>query len=154
MIQREYNTIGVTLLKASPARFVATRLLAQRYDIPFHSCANLYHTVPCPNYPELVFGDYLAAFVANNLLLSEKKRENIKYGLKRLLKMIDSIKPSELEPLMIEAKFSFSSPPPKLPVKTSQLLFPVSHTMDSELNIAVDELGEAAVVRSRHSPPP
>ncbi|WZZ59645.1 hypothetical protein YC2023_059752 [Brassica napus] len=47
-----------------------------------------------------------------------------------------------------------SSPPPKLPVKTSQLLFPVSHTMDSELNIVVDELGEAAVVRARHSPPP
>ncbi|KAF2565040.1 hypothetical protein F2Q70_00016078 [Brassica cretica] len=47
-----------------------------------------------------------------------------------------------------------SSPPPKAPVKTSQLLFPVSHTMDSELNIVVDELGEAAVVRARHSPPP
>ena len=45
--------VGVTLLKASPARFVAARLLAQRYDIPFHSCANLNHTVPCPNYPEL-----------------------------------------------------------------------------------------------------
>ncbi|KAL0654395.1 hypothetical protein Bca4012_097086 [Brassica carinata] len=27
-------------------------------------------------------------------------------------------------------------------------------TMDSELNIVVDELGEAAVVRARHSPPP
>ncbi|WZZ71658.1 hypothetical protein YC2023_083028 [Brassica napus] len=35
-----------------------------------------------------------------------------------------------------------------------QLLFPVSHTMDSELNIVMDELGEAAVVRARHSPPP
>ncbi|KAL0687113.1 hypothetical protein Bca4012_086790 [Brassica carinata] len=47
-----------------------------------------------------------------------------------------------------------SSPPPKPPVKTSQLLFPVNHTMDSKLNIIVDELGEAAVVRARHSPPP
>ncbi|KAF2558133.1 hypothetical protein F2Q68_00017220 [Brassica cretica] len=35
-----------------------------------------------------------------------------------------------------------------------QLLFPVRHTMDFELNIVLDELGEAAVVRSRHSPPP
>ncbi|KAF2543849.1 hypothetical protein F2Q68_00030578 [Brassica cretica] len=39
-------------------------------------------------------------------------------------------------------------------VKTSQLLFPVNHTMDSELNIVVDELGEAAVVRARYNPPP
>nr|VDC88957.1 unnamed protein product [Brassica oleracea] len=35
-----------------------------------------------------------------------------------------------------------------------QLLFPVRHTMDSELNIVVDELGEAAVIRARHSLPP
>ncbi|KAF3524337.1 hypothetical protein F2Q69_00048717 [Brassica cretica] len=47
-----------------------------------------------------------------------------------------------------------SAPPPKPSVKTSQLLFPVSHTMDSELNIVVDELSEAAVVRARHNPPP
>ena len=32
--------------------------------------------------------------------------------------------------------------------------FSVSHTMDSELNIVVDELGEAAMVRDRHNPPP
>ncbi|KAF3577278.1 hypothetical protein DY000_02030616 [Brassica cretica] len=42
----------------------------------------------------------------------------------------------------------------KLDVVDRVLLFPVSHTMDSELNIVVDELGEAAVVRARHSPPP
>ncbi|KAF3494008.1 hypothetical protein DY000_02052194 [Brassica cretica] len=59
-----------------------------------------------------------------------------------------------LEFVYRELKLDMSSPPPKLPVKTSQLLFPVSHTMDSELNIVVDELGEAAVVRVRHSPPP
>ncbi|KAL0824552.1 hypothetical protein Bca101_048229 [Brassica carinata] len=47
-----------------------------------------------------------------------------------------------------------SAPPPKPSVKTSHLLFPVSHTMDSELNIVVDELGEAAVVRARHNSPP
>ncbi|KAL0825658.1 hypothetical protein Bca101_049335 [Brassica carinata] len=47
-----------------------------------------------------------------------------------------------------------SALPPKLPVKTSQLLSLVSHTMDSKLNIVVDELGEVAVVRARHSPPP
>ncbi|KAF3536973.1 hypothetical protein F2Q69_00019592 [Brassica cretica] len=47
-----------------------------------------------------------------------------------------------------------SAPLPKPSVKKSQLLFPVSHTMDSELNIVVDELGEAAVVRARHNPPP
>ncbi|KAF3599654.1 hypothetical protein F2Q69_00035992 [Brassica cretica] len=35
-----------------------------------------------------------------------------------------------------------------------QLLFPVSHTIDSEINIVVDELGEAALVRARHNPPP
>ncbi|KAF2617961.1 hypothetical protein F2Q68_00039262 [Brassica cretica] len=46
------------------------------------------------------------------------------------------------------------SPPPKPSVKTSQLLFPVSHTIDSEINIVVDELGEAALVRARHNPPP
>ncbi|WZZ24138.1 hypothetical protein YC2023_007539 [Brassica napus] len=53
-----------------------------------------------------------------------------------------------------ELKLDVSSPPLKPPVKTSQLLFPVNHTMDSKLNIIVDELGEAAVVRARHSPPP
>ncbi|KAF2582074.1 hypothetical protein F2Q68_00006690 [Brassica cretica] len=42
----------------------------------------------------------------------------------------------------------------KTPGQNSQLLFPVRHTMDSELNIVVDELGEAAVVRALHSPPP
>ncbi|KAF2531795.1 hypothetical protein F2Q70_00030587 [Brassica cretica] len=42
----------------------------------------------------------------------------------------------------------------KLDVVDRVLLFPVSHTMDSELNIVVDELGEAAVVRARHNPPP
>ncbi|KAF3555362.1 hypothetical protein F2Q69_00014113 [Brassica cretica] len=42
----------------------------------------------------------------------------------------------------------------KLRRQNSQLLFPMSHTMDSELNIVVDELGEAVVVRARHSPPP
>ncbi|KAL0659469.1 hypothetical protein Bca4012_080054 [Brassica carinata] len=47
-----------------------------------------------------------------------------------------------------------SAHPPKPTVKTSQLLFPVSHTIDSELNIVVDELGEAALVRARHNPPP
>ncbi|KAF2531802.1 hypothetical protein F2Q70_00030588 [Brassica cretica] len=39
-----------------------------------------------------------------------------------------------------------SAPSPKPSVKTSQLHFPVSHTIDSELNIVVDELSEAAVV--------
>ncbi|KAL0647328.1 hypothetical protein Bca4012_045619 [Brassica carinata] len=47
-----------------------------------------------------------------------------------------------------------SAPPPKHSVKTSQLLFPVSYTIDSELNIVMDELGEAALVRFRHNPPP
>ncbi|KAF2601087.1 hypothetical protein F2Q70_00026266 [Brassica cretica] len=42
----------------------------------------------------------------------------------------------------------------KTPGQNSHLLFPMSHTMDSELNIVVDELGEAVVVRARHSPPP
>ncbi|WZZ08848.1 hypothetical protein YC2023_094769 [Brassica napus] len=47
-----------------------------------------------------------------------------------------------------------SSPPPKPSVKTSQLLFPVRHTMDFELNMVVDELGEGVVVQARHNPPP
>ncbi|KAF3596231.1 hypothetical protein DY000_02024314 [Brassica cretica] len=46
------------------------------------------------------------------------------------------------------------SPPLKPPVKTNQLLFPVCHAMDFELNIFVDELGEDAVIRARHNPPP
>ncbi|WZZ46376.1 hypothetical protein YC2023_042635 [Brassica napus] len=53
-----------------------------------------------------------------------------------------------------ELKLDVSAPLPKPPVKTNQLLFPVSHAMDSELNIIVDELGEDAVVRACHSPPP
>ncbi|WZZ47778.1 hypothetical protein YC2023_044037 [Brassica napus] len=53
---------------------------------------------------------------------------------------------------MMKTKLNKPKTPPSKPsVKTSQLLFPVSHTMDSELNIVVDELGEAAVVRALES---
>ncbi|KAF3591676.1 hypothetical protein DY000_02023018 [Brassica cretica] len=82
--------------------------------------------------------DYVVHIDAN--ITTNKEEE-------RSLKFVD--KELKLDVVDIE-----SSPPPKPPVKTSQLLFPVSHTMDSELNIVMDELGEAAVVRARHSPPP
>ncbi|KAF3537942.1 hypothetical protein F2Q69_00023935 [Brassica cretica] len=81
--------------------------------------------------------DYVVDINAN-ITMSKEQERSLKFVYRELkLDMVDR-----------------SSPPPKLPVKTSQLLFPVSHTMDSELNIVDDELGEAAVVRPCHSPPP
>ncbi|KAF2594020.1 hypothetical protein F2Q70_00044699 [Brassica cretica] len=47
--------------------------------------------------------------------------------------------------LSLRTQPQHQSPPPRPPV---------SHAMDSELNIVMDELGEAAMVRARHSPLP
>ncbi|KAF3610637.1 hypothetical protein DY000_02050693 [Brassica cretica] len=82
--------------------------------------------------------DYVVDIDANITMNKEQERS---------LKFVD-------KELKLDVVDRVSSPPPKPPVKTSQLLFPVSHTMDSELNIVVDELGEDAMVRARHSPPP
>ncbi|KAL0689238.1 hypothetical protein Bca4012_088916 [Brassica carinata] len=74
-----------------------------------------------------------------NITMNKEQERSIKFVDRKLkLDVVDRV----------------SAPPPKPSVKTSQLLFHVSHTMDSELNIVVDELGEAAVVRARQNPPP
>ncbi|KAF2564261.1 hypothetical protein F2Q70_00015016 [Brassica cretica] len=83
--------------------------------------------------------DYVVDMDTNITNMNKEQERSLKFvDMKLKLDVVDKV----------------SAPPPKPSVKKSQLLFPVSHTMDSELNIVVDELGEAAVVRARHNPPP
>ncbi|KAL0833719.1 hypothetical protein Bca101_085608 [Brassica carinata] len=94
--------------------------------------------------------DY-AVDIDANITMNKEQERSLKFVDRELkLDVVDRVVNQILNIYITKCNILKDEPP----VKTSQLLFPVNHTMDSKLNIIVDELGEAAVVRARHSPPP